>query len=200
MNKIFSIFIILCFILSCGSPLPEVHRTDVKAKIDISGSWNDTDSRMVSEEMINEIFKGGWLSEFRLKHPDKNPRIIVGMVKNKTYEHINVGTFIKDLEKAITNSRKAVMVASKEERKEIREEKEEQAMYATEETMKGPGGESGADYMLKGEINAIEDSAGGTKLVYYQVTMELINITNNEKVWMGDKQIKKVIERSDWAP
>lgn len=202
MKIILFIIMILTFesFLFCGPTLPEVTRTDIGQQIDISGRWNDTDSRLVSEEMIKDVLQGKWLSEFKKANPQKKPRLIVGTIKNKSYEHINVGTFIKDLEKSITNSGKAVFVASKEEREEIREERKEQSEYASEETMKEPGKEYGADYMLKGEINSIEDWAGGVRLVYYQVNLEMINVETNEKVWIGEKKIKKVIEQSGYSP
>lgn len=179
--------------------MPQVTRTDVKEQIDLSGRWNDTDSRMVSEEMIEEVLKGKWIAEFKKKNPDKKPRIVVGKVRNKSLEHINVGTFIKDIEMSITNSGKAKFVASKEEREEIREEKRDQLEHASEETKKDVGQEYGADYMLKGEINAIEDRAGGKAVITYQVNLELIDIETNEKVWLGGKKIKKVIEKASYT-
>jgi hypothetical protein len=49
--------------------------------------------------------------------------------------------------------------------------------------------------MLKGEINSIEDEEGREKVVYYQVTLEMIDLETNVKVWFGDKKIKKLVER-----
>ncbi|MBM4386883.1 MAG: penicillin-binding protein activator LpoB, partial [Deltaproteobacteria bacterium] len=94
---------------------------------------------------------------------------------------------------------KAKFVASKEEREEIREEKGDQLEHASEETKKDVGQEYGADFMLKGEINAIEDRAGGKAVVSYQVNFELIDIETNEKVWFGEKEIKKVIEKASYS-
>jgi len=78
----------------------------------------------------------------------------------------------------------------------LREERVDQAQHAADETVKGPGKEIGADYMLKGTINTILDEAKGTKVIFYQVDLELIDIEKNIKVWFGQKKIKKIIERS----
>ena len=52
--------------------------------------------------------------------------------------------------------------------------------------------------MLKGQINTITDAAGKTTLKYYQTELELIDIETNEKVWIGQKKIKKVVGRSKY--
>lgn len=186
-------------VIGCGPSMPQVKRIDPTQETDISGRWNDTDSRLVSEAMIDDCLEGKWLVEFKRKHEGKKPRIVVGTVRNRSHEHINVRTFVADLERAITNSGRAVFVASRTERGEIREERMDQAEYASEETRKEIGKEYGADFMLQGEINSTLDRAGGIAAVYYQVNLTLIDLETNEKVWIGEKKIKKVVERGAWS-
>ena len=126
------------------------------------------------------------------------PRIIVGTILNKSDEHISTETFTKDLEIALLNSGKASFVASKDQREEIREERMDQADFSDPATVKKFGKELGADYMLKGQINTITDAAGKTTLKYYQTELELIDIETNEKVWIGQKKIKKVVGKSKY--
>lgn len=184
----------------CGPSMPEVRRVDPGTQTDISGRWNDTDSRLVSEGMIDDCLEGRWLLDFKRAHEGQKPRIIVGTVRNRSLEHINVRTFVADLERAITNSGRARFVASRTEREEVRDERLDQATHASEETRKDPGREHGADFMLQGEINSTLDRAGGVAAVYYQVNMTLIDLETNEKVWIGEKKIKKVVERGSWSP
>jgi hypothetical protein len=49
--------------------------------------------------------------------------------------------------------------------------------------------------MMKGTIATILDESAGTKAIYYQVDLDLINLENNVKAWYGQKKIKKVVER-----
>ena len=161
---------------------------------DLSGRWNDTDSRLVSEEMIGDCMSRPWLA----KHNDtvkKKPIMIVGVIGNKTSEHIAVGTFVGDIERALVNSGQIEMVASAEEREQVRTERGDQQDYASEETMKKWGKEHGADYLMGGVINAITDQEKGKTVVFYQVDLNLVNLETNEKVWLGQKKIKKFIER-----
>ena len=188
---VFGIFIIIA---GCAST-PTVERKEVDTIIDLSGRWNDTDSRLVSEEMIQDCLSRPWLERYKGKHHGNIPTVIVGRVKNRSHEHINVQTFTKDLERALINSGQVQFVAAKGERVDIREERRDMAQHASDETMKGPGQEIGADYMLIGVINTIRDDIGGKAVMYYQVDLELIDMANNLKVWIGDKKIKKLIKK-----
>lgn len=188
----FGILFLAGLLTSCAT---SVKRISPEETIDLSGRWNDTDSRLVAEEMLEEALFRPWVDNFTQKH-NKIPTVIVGTVLNRSHEHINVQTFIKDLERELTNSGRVQFVASKSEREEVREERMDQQLHASEETAKGMDIEYAADYMLKGAINSILDEKRGTKLIYYQVTLEMVDIENNIKVWFGDKKIKKVIKKS----
>jgi uncharacterized protein (TIGR02722 family) len=190
--------IVLCVLslvalTGCGKE-KKVTRIDPGVVTDLSGRWNDTDSKLVAETMIQEMVKRPWLQKFT-GAKGREPVVIVGTVLNKSHEHIDVGTFITDLEREMTNSQKVLFVASKSEREEIREERKEQAVYSREDTQKRPGQELGADFMMKGTIATILDESAGTKAIYYQVDLDLIDLENNVKSWYGQKKIKKVVER-----
>ncbi len=183
-------------LFSCSST-PKVTRVDEDTQVDLSGNWNDTDSKLVAEEMIADSVSKPWMENFLMKKQAK-PRIIVGTVVNKSDEHINTETFVKDLERALINNAKATFVASKDERQEIRDERLDQADFSDPATVKKFGKEIGADYMLRGQINTITDAVKKTTLKYYQVELELIDIETNEKVWIGQKKIKKVVGKSKY--
>ena len=161
----------------CGGA--KVKRTAVEEQIDLSGNWNDTDSRLVSQEMIQDALARPWIGEYTSKSGGQKPRVIVGTVANRSHEHINTQTFTKDLERELTNSGRVRFVAASEERGEVRAEKVDQAQHASAETAKAPGQEHAADYMVKGQINTIFDAEGGKELKYYQVELELIDIATN---------------------
>jgi uncharacterized protein (TIGR02722 family) len=190
----FFIVFVIGLLMACAMG-PTVHRVDVKQDIELSGRWNDTDSRIVAEEMIKDCLERPWADNFRAEHGQKMPAVIVGSVKNRSHEHINVQTFTKDLERALINSGRVRFVASKGEREEIRKERLDMAQHASDDTMKGPGQEYGADFMLIGTINTIRDEVKGTALMYYQINLELVSLENNVKSWIGEKRIKKLIKR-----
>jgi hypothetical protein len=150
---------------------------------------------MVSEEMIRDCLNQGWLRKHNTER-SKPPIVIVGVVRNKSMEHIPVETFIKDIERAFINSGDVTVVADAGERMDIRAEREAMQDNVTPETLKQFGREVGADYVMTGVINQIKDTEGGEEISYYQTDLELIDVESNVKVWLGQKKIKKYIERS----
>ncbi|MDH3198080.1 MAG: penicillin-binding protein activator LpoB [Candidatus Krumholzibacteria bacterium] len=176
-----------------------VTRVDPEEQIDLSGRWNDTDSRLVSDEMISDCLTRPWRSR-HWEENAKRPVVIVGEIRNKSSEHIAVGTFIGDIERSFINSGEAEVVASSEEREGVRDERADQQKFSSEESMKKWGRELGADYMLSGVINSIEDKEGGEMVVFYQIDLNLIDLERNTKVWQGQKKIKKYIARGKYSP
>jgi uncharacterized protein (TIGR02722 family) len=185
--------------LPSGCSRKTVSRVDIEEQIDLSGNWNDTDSRLVAEDLIAQSTNAPWIDNF-LKGKGAEPTVIIGRITNKTVEHIPVKTFIADLERSFINSGRVKVVASSEEREGVREERADQQEYALPETVKRWGLERGADYMLLGEINTIVDSEGGKEVKYYQVDCYLVDLQDNTKVWTGYKKIKKYIGRSKYKP
>ena len=169
-----------------------VKRVDPSSQTDLSGRWNDTDSRLTATAMIEQMFGRSWAVAFEQQH-QKKPVIIVGLVNNKSHEHINTETFINDLERAIVNNGSIRLVQAGDRREELRRERAGQQEFASPETTKRWGMELGADFMLQGTVNSIVDSYKKDQAVYYQIDLMLSNIETNEIVWFGNKEIKKMI-------
>ncbi len=192
MKKLFIALLICPFLLACGT---KVKRMDVEQVKDVSGSWNDTDSREVAKTMIDECLNGPWYAKALKEKKGAEPVVIVGTVRNDSMEHINTNTFIEELQRALINSGKVEFVASKDERGELREERLDQDEYSSEATRKAFGKEVGADYMLSGVLSDIKDQEGSKSVVFYQVNLKLINIETNKILWNGQKQIKKYVNK-----
>ncbi len=193
-TRVFGAALLSCLLVTagCGTSVKRIDSEEVK---DLSGAWNDTDSRLVSAEMVEDALSRSWLREFT-RHNGSQPTVIVGEVRNLSHEHINMITFVADIERAMINSRKVQFVASRTERRPVREERKDQDLHASEATRKPMGQELGADFMLQGTISTIVDVAGKKQVRYYQVDISLINLADNRKVWAGQKKIKKLIKRS----
>jgi len=191
MKKIIMLVLIALVIFGCGSSR-KVTRVGADTTIDLSGKWNDVDARLVSQEMISDCLSRPWIDNFNMEFNAK-PVITVGMIRNKSREHIDTETFTKDFERELINSGEVKFVAARGERDEIRDERMEQQQYASDETAKRLAEETGADFILQGSIKTIVDQIEGRRVIFYQTDMELLNVESNEKVWIGTKKIKKDI-------
>ncbi|CAN5822282.1 penicillin-binding protein activator LpoB [soil metagenome] len=178
--------------LACSQ---KVTRIDPASVTDLSGRWNDTDSRLVANELISSSLTETWLRRHTDGSGGEPPVVIVGAFRNRTMEHIAVNTFVRELERAYVNSGAVRVVATADERQGIRDERADQQENARAETRARMAQETGARYMLQGDIEAIEDREGRERVIFYQIDATLVDLQSNEKVWAGQKQIKKYIEQ-----
>ncbi|WP_421879440.1 penicillin-binding protein activator LpoB [Marinoscillum sp.] len=191
LSNAFTFAVVILLATACANRT--VTRVSPDQQIDLSGRWNDTDSKLVAEEMINDVLSRPWRDDFYRATGEK-PVVIVGMIQNKTTEHIEPETFIKDVEREFINSGMVRVVQNSVFREKLREERADQNEFASPETQSKWGRELGADFMMFGVITSVTDSYKKEKVVNYKVNLELANLETNEKVWIGDKEIKKYIK------
>jgi len=186
-------------ILVSGGCATQVTRISPDQQIDLSGRWNDVDSRQVADAMVRQSFAdqfgSGWAVQYMQAHGGRKPTLIVGSIRNRSMEHIPVETFVRDIERAYLGSGQVQVVASAEERQEVREERADQQENAAADTRARMARERGAQYMLQGDISQITDREGGRRVVYYQVDMTLVDLETNAKSWTGQHRIKKIVEQ-----
>ncbi len=173
-----------------------VTRLEPETTIDLSGFWNDTDSRLVADALIDDAMNFPWARRFMQQNNGDVPAVIFGSVRNRTTEHIAVNTFLRDMEAAFLRTGLTRVVADPEQRSQIREEREDQQQNASESTRARMRNELGADFMLVGEITSIEDVEGNREVIYYQIDLNLTDLESSERVWIGQHRIKKFVERS----
>ena len=186
-----TIFTLSLGLTGCGK---KVSRRSAGEQIDLSGRWNDTDSQLVSKEMIEDSLSWPWIEDWG-KKTGKKPTVMAYAVKNRSLEHINTQTFMKDLERAFLRSGRVRVVADRDQQADVRDERANQQIGLTANPA-AVGKELGADFVLTGVLNSIVDKEGGEKVVFYQANLELISVETNEKVWIGDKKIKKFVDQS----
>ena len=72
MKKILIVVMVLVLMLTFGcSSTKKVNRIASDQVVDLSGRWNDTDSRLVSEEMVKDVVAQRWLSNFLSERGEK---------------------------------------------------------------------------------------------------------------------------------
>ncbi|MBI9095202.1 MAG: penicillin-binding protein activator LpoB [Sphaerochaeta sp.] len=192
----FLLVVLIALLASCQSTV-SVDRLSSDTDIDLSGNWNDTDIRLVASSLVADSLNSPWVDKFRMKNM-KNPVVIVGSFLNRSSEHIDTSIIAKRYEMELINSGKIDMVADVSFRATVRDEREEQQYFASESTAKALGKEIGADYLLQGSVRTNLDQVSGKSIRTYYVSAELIDIETNQKVWVGEETIKKMIKQSKY--
>ncbi len=179
--------------VSCGST--KVSRVDSDEVIDLDGYWNESDVRIVCDSLIEECISSPRIAKFEGQQGHA-PVVIIDSIRNQSSEHIDTSIVEKKFQTAIINSGVMEFVSSSTERQALRAEKADQADHSTYDTAKEMDQETGADFMLKGSVKTIVQSAGDKTVRTYYVYAELHDIKTNKIVWMAENDsIKKVIKR-----
>lgn len=143
--------------------------------------------------MVDNLLKSDKFKEYAEKL-GKKPAIIVGLVRNRTSEHIDTENYIKRIELALFNSGLAEVVESGDFRDKLRVERVKQRDFAKEGTMAKWGEETGANLMLFGEMTSETDMYQKQRVVNYVTTLFLTDMETNRRVWYGQEEIKKYVK------
>lgn len=195
--KVVVFFVLVLILAGCFSS-PSVKRVAEEEQIDLSGYWNDTDVRIVCDNLVSDCLNSPVVSKRLTEYEVKNgslPVVIVGQFRNTSDEHIDVSVISKRMEAALLNSGKVDFVASSSERDDLRQERIEQQSWASEETAKALANEIGADFMLIGSVKTVVDQIDRKAVRNYFVYAEMIEIETGKKIWIGENsEIKKYIK------
>ncbi|HYC84488.1 MAG TPA: penicillin-binding protein activator LpoB [Chryseosolibacter sp.] len=183
--------LMLAFLISCQTR--KVTRIDPSSQVDLSGRWNDTDSRKVADQIIYDLFDSDKFKDYA-KTLGRKPVIIMGLIRNKTSEHIDAENFVKKFEVVIYNSGVAEIAESDQFRDRLRVERTQQQDFADPASAKQFGKELGADLMLFGEMTSETDTYNNKRVVNYVTTVFLTDIETSKRVWYGQNEIKKFVK------
>lgn len=195
-KKVLFFFCVASIWMLASCATTSVGRVSSDTVTDLTGFWNDTDVKIVCDDLIDKCLASAKIKGFEEKNK-RLPVIIVGKFKNDSTEHIDTSIMTEKIADAIINSGLADFVADKKEREELREEREDQnkAGYTSEETAKALDNETGADFMLKGSVKTMVEKAGSKTVRRYYVSAQLIDLEKNIVIWKGlNEEIKKIIK------
>jgi uncharacterized protein (TIGR02722 family) len=181
-------------LVACGSKTT-VTRIDTSEEIALTDKWNAKDSELVASAMIEDMLTFPWYNDFAATNAD-NPAVILQSIRNKSHEHISIDSFVNDIKRAMLRTGKLDFVAVGAERDDVREERQDQELNASADTANEMANELGADFALSGVINSFVDAAGDKRVTSFQIDLKLIDISNNREVWIGQKKIQKLQEKS----
>ncbi|MGF1509637.1 MAG: penicillin-binding protein activator LpoB [Myxococcota bacterium] len=165
---------------------------------DLSGYWNDIDAELVAKTIISDLVSSRWVNDFQEENNGRRPVVkLAGVIKRTDDRNVNTQFFAKQVERFLLNSGRVRVVAASGQEDINVNERDRQAEHASDATAKSQRNELGSDFTLQTVINSQNESDGGGRRVRaYLVNMELVDTETQEKVWIGEEKIRKVIEQA----
>ncbi len=163
---------------------------DVERKNLLNDQWSETDMQSAVKDLVSSM----------MSHPtiDKSktpPVVMVTNLQNKTSEHIDTQSVLDMIRVELMKSGKVSFI-DKEARQDVADEYNYQNSGMTsKDTKKGPGGQTGADYIINGRLDSIVQEVGKEKTVYYKLTLNLTNLKTTVINWSDHKQIRKTFKK-----
>lgn len=193
MSRLFVVlFPLLLVVASCGPRafVKGEYDEDVESNNLMNDQWSETDMQQTVKFLVDSMTRHPSIREAK-----KPPIVMVTKLQNKTSEHIDTQNIMDMLRVELTNN-SYINFVDKEAREDISKEYDYQnSGMVSEDTKKGPGGQTGADFILNGRLDSIVQQVGNQKTVYYKVTMNLTNLKSGLIVWTNQKQIRKLYKK-----
>ena len=192
-----AVFLMVSF--SGCSSAPKVKRVEAGEQRDLSGRWSANDVRAIAGKLLDDCLGSPGVNrqiqDWKRSNRNENPTCIVGNFRNSSSEHIDTNILSRSLETAILNSGVLDFVAGGNVRDQIRTERQEQQVNASEKTAAALGNETGATFMLSGDVKSMIDQAGNKSYRNYFVDAQLTNIETGRIVWQGQAEVAKEIKQ-----
>jgi hypothetical protein len=195
-----ALFLGAVLILSAGCASgPSVSRVGTDNQVDLSGYWDERDVREVCNFLIADALNhpriNTYIEDFSQKNRGALPTVKVGRFRNISDEQIETSIISRIMRTAIINSGKMEFVEGDEFREDLRAERQDQQGNASESTAASLANETGANFMLTGEVNTMVDKSGNTTKRSYFVTATITNIETTGVLWeCSYNEIVKIIK------
>lgn len=172
----------LVFVSCASTGSGNVKRVGSDAVVDLTGYWNDTDVKLVSDTIIADCMNSARIANFPVSF-GRLPIVTIGEFKNESDEHMDLSILSTKLRTAIINSGKADFIVSREDRADARMEQKEQARNANQTQAAAIANEDAADFLLRGSVRTIVQKSGKENFRVYYVTVEMVDVESQRIIW-----------------
>ena len=194
-------FLAACAVLlaGCASSV----KYDDPAKVEtMTIDWGSTDLQTMAGAMVNSMILSPNLAYLERSGKGDDKRIVVytGRITNRTSEHIDTEAISDRVRTALVQSGKFRLAPTPQGQDELAEQVRFQQGSGRVDPSQAAafGKQIGADAVLVGNLRSIEKTKDRTLAdperrddVFYQFTMELVNVETGEVIWSELKDIRK---------
>ncbi|MBX2987902.1 MAG: penicillin-binding protein activator LpoB [Bdellovibrionaceae bacterium] len=191
LQGLMALFLCAAFAAGCGpKAFVKGQYDDVERENLMNDQWSETDMQKAVADLVASMMKHPAIAN--AKTP---PVVMVTGLQNKTSEHIDTQS-IMDMARVELMRSGRVEFIDKEARQDIADEYNYQnSGMVADESKKGPGGQTGADFIINGRLDSIVQEVGKDKSVYYKLTLNLTNLKTSRITWSDQKQIRKTFRK-----
>ncbi len=170
-------------------------KTSIPDSETVTGSdWSAKDLKDVSEYMVGSIGSAAFIS--KAGPADAQRWMLARDLKNDTDEHVNTRTIMEKIRTRLINSGKAVFVDDQAISDILNELKLQHSGLYDNASAARVGKLVGAKKLLRGTISSIRKRSDRTDIIYYNITLQIVNIETSEILWTDEKEIQRLTEKS----
>jgi uncharacterized protein (TIGR02722 family) len=178
-------------LVGCGPKEFTRGKYDDPAKVILlDDQFNENDMQLMSKALVESL-----LNFEDIKGRSGKPIVMVGRFRNRTSEHIDVKMLTDQMRTALIRSQKFRFVDG-EGRGDLVEEYDYQASDLVDQsTAIKRGQQLGVEYLITGDLGSNIQQVGNDKVIYYKITMNLVDVATNVILWSEDREVRKIYRR-----
>lgn len=186
--------IMAALVLSACASGPKVSYGDATSVETTTTGFGSTDLQTIAATLVDDLVSFPPIVQMTAQ---RRPVVFVDKIKNKTTEHIDTESITDTVQTKLLKSGKFRFVDMTAVRAI-----QEQMNFQMDSGMVDPakavafGKQTGAEFMLYGNMSSIVKRNSSTKDVYYKFTLKLVNLESGIMEWAGEKEIRKTGEKS----
>ncbi|QDF66155.1 penicillin-binding protein activator LpoB [Shewanella sp. SNU WT4] len=176
---------------ACQSKVEYGNATAVET---VNENFGSTDLQSITTKMVDSMLSFPPVVAITA---NERPILFVDSIKNKTSEHIDTESVTDSISNQLLRSGKFRFIDMTKV-----DAVRKQLDYQNNSGMVDPstaikfGRQIGAQYMLYGNLSSIVKQEGGTRDVYYKMTMRLMDLDTGLIEWSDEKEIRKTKSKS----
>ena len=184
--------IIISLLFGCGPTI----KYEIRDEETVTGSdWSAKDLKDVSEYMKASIKQSAFILSPQYK--SEGPRWMLAKdLKNETDEHVNTRTIMEKIRTKLVNEGIASFVDDQAIEDILNQLQLQQSGLFDDKTVAKVGKLVGAKLILRGTISSIRKRTDRQDIIYYNITLQLVNIQTAEIIWTDEKEIQRLTTKS----
>jgi len=194
--KIVKITTFVCaslLLVACSSD-PKVSYGDATGVETTTTAFGSTDLQSIAAKLVDDLVS---FPPIVRETANRRPVVFVDKIKNKTTEHIDTESITDSIQTKLLQSGKfrfVDMTAVKQIQDQLQFQMDSGLVDPTKAVAFGK--QTGAEFMLYGNMSSIVKRNSDTKDVYYKFTLKLMNLESGILEWASEKEIRKTGEKS----